>query len=59
MPDQPKTQHRSVRIPDDRWAAAALAAARAGMDRAKVVNELLAWYVREPGAKLPKRPDED
>lgn len=57
MPDQPKTQHRSIRIPDDRWTAAEKAAETIGMDRAKLVNALLANYLREPGAKPPKRPD--
>lgn len=57
MPDQPKTQHRSVRIPDDLWQEADAAAKAAGTDRATVINSCLRWYVREPGAKLPKRPD--
>jgi hypothetical protein len=56
VPDQPKTQHRSIRIPDDRWAAAEKAAEAIGMDRAKLVNALLAHHLREPGAKPPKRP---
>lgn len=55
MPDKPKTQHRSIRIPDDRWAATERAAQAIGMDRAKLVNALLAVYLREPGAKAPKR----
>lgn len=25
-------------------------------DRSEVLREFLRWYVREPGAKLPKRP---
>ena len=56
MPDQPKTQHRSIRIPDDRWDLADRTARSIGMDRAKLVNALLAWFNREHGAKLPQRP---
>jgi hypothetical protein len=46
-----------VRIPDRRWDAVDAAAKAAGVTRTAVVNALLAWYAREPGAKLPKRPD--
>lgn len=48
------TKHRPIRVPSSRWDAfGALVGARA---RAKVINEFIAWYVGEPGAKLPKRP---
>lgn len=57
MPDAPKTQHRSVRVTDDDWTDLADRAAAAGLDRAKVINALVAWYLRRPGAKLPTRPD--
>lgn len=57
MPDAPKTQHRSVRITDDDWTDLADRAAVAGLDRAKVINALIGWYLRHPGAKLPKRPE--
>lgn len=56
MPDQPKTQHRSVRIDDDDWADLETAAHDDGLDRAKVINSLIRWYLRRPGAKLPTRP---
>jgi hypothetical protein len=56
MPDAPKTQHRSIRIPDDDWTDLAERAGRVGLDRAKVVNQLVGWYLRRPGAKLPTRP---
>lgn len=42
---------------DDRWAAADLNAKALGIDRAKWINEALAWLNREPGAKRPRRPD--
>jgi hypothetical protein len=38
---------RSIRIPDDLWAAAGEKAAQNGTDRNKVVNELLAAWVAE------------
>jgi hypothetical protein len=59
MPDDPKTQHRSVRINDDDWADLELAAKAVNpkLDRAKVINALIRWYLRRPGAKLPKRPE--
>lgn len=47
---------RGIRIPATRWDAAEKAAAAAGTDRSKVVNAMLAWYLREPGATLPQRP---
>jgi hypothetical protein len=54
MPNKPRTQHRSVRISDDDWAD--LAARAPGGDRAAAIKDLLAWYLRRPGAKLPDRP---
>lgn len=56
MPNQPKTQGRSVRVGDDLWQRSGDAAAAAGTDRTKVINEFLRWFVREHGAKLPSRP---
>jgi metal-responsive CopG/Arc/MetJ family transcriptional regulator len=32
------------------------AADAAGVDRAALVRALIRWYLREPGAVLPKRP---
>ena len=41
-------------VPQGRWDAfGALVGIR---DRARIVNEFIAWFVGEPGAKLPKRP---
>lgn len=48
------TPHRMVRIPDVRWNQFGLLV---GMrERSRVINEFVAWYVGEPGAKLPRRP---
>lgn len=56
MPNKPKTQHRSIRIEDPEWDDGEPAAAKLGTDRSKVVNQLYAWWLRRPGAKLPTRP---
>lgn len=55
MPNAPRTQHRSVRISDDDWAD--LKTNAPGGDRAAVIKDLVSWYLRRPGAKLPARPD--
>ncbi|MFJ2780245.1 hypothetical protein [Kitasatospora sp. NPDC087315] len=57
MPNAPKTQHRSVRFDDDTWTDLLVAAKAQGADRAKLLNEFAAWYLRRPGAKLPARPE--
>lgn len=56
MPNRPKTQHRSVRVPTIRWKRSDKATQLMGTDRAKAANDFYAWYTREPGAKLPERP---
>jgi hypothetical protein len=57
VPNKPRTQHRSVRISDEDWADLDEAAASEGTDRAGVIKELIRWYLRRPGARLPPRPD--
>ena len=57
VPNQPGTQHRSVRISDEDWGDFESATASMGTDRAKAINQFLRWYLRRPGATLPKRPD--
>lgn len=54
MPNVPRTQHRSVRISDDDWQD--LADRAPSGDRAAIIKDLIAWYLRRPGAKLPARP---
>ena len=51
-----RTQHRSVRISDEDWQDLESAAEKCGLDRAKVINQLLRWYLRRPRVKLPERP---
>lgn len=48
------TPQRPIRVSDERWEA--FGAIVGGRSRAKVVNEFIAWYTREPGARLPARP---
>lgn len=56
VPNQPGTQHRSVRVNDEDWDDAETATASMGTDRAKIINAFLRWYLRRPGAELPERP---
>lgn len=56
MPDQPKTPHRTIRVPTPRWAHAAHTTAALGTDRTAWINDALAWLNREPGSKQPRRP---
>jgi hypothetical protein len=56
VPNQPGTQHRSVRVSDEDWSDAEAAARSMGTDRAKIINAFLRWYLRRPGAELPERP---
>lgn len=54
-PNQPKTPPRQIRIGDE-WYEFDEAAKRMGTERAALVREFIAWYLRRPGAKLPARP---
>ena len=56
MPNAPKTPARQIRIGDE-WYEFDAAAKSMGTERASVVREFIAWYLRKPGAKMPKRPD--
>jgi len=51
-----RTPTRSVKMPDERWDALDRDAKKTGSDRSKVINELAAWFTKEPGAELPDRP---
>lgn len=56
MPDQPKTQLRSMRIDDADWEDFGTAAEGQGTNRRDAVAEFIRWYVGRPGAELPQRP---
>ena len=45
MPNQPKTPHRTVRVPDDEWHAAQARAAELGETLTDVVRRALREYV--------------
>ena len=55
-----KTPLRTVRVDDDLWLPFGDAVEGQGEpDRSAVLRQFIAWYLREPGAKMPKRPDQD
>ncbi|MFI8300014.1 hypothetical protein ACIGCZ_29220 [Streptomyces nigra] len=55
MPNAPKTPARQIRIGED-WDDLDDAAKAMGTTRAAVIRELIRWYMRKPGGKLPERP---
>ncbi|NED75369.1 hypothetical protein G3I51_24200 [Streptomyces sp. SID9944] len=55
-PNVPKTPARQIRI-GETWYDFDAAAKAMGTERAAVIRQLIDWYIREPGAKLPNRPD--
>lgn len=55
-PNVPKTPARQIRI-GDTWYDFDAAAKAMGTERAAVIRQLIDWYIREPGAKLPDRPE--
>jgi hypothetical protein len=57
MPNAPKNKHRSVRFSDEDWDDLDTATKAQDSDRGTVIKELVAWYLRRPGAKLPARPE--
>lgn len=58
VPNQPREgyTHRSVSFEDAEWEVGQEVAPDS---RTKVLNQLWAWYLRRPGAKLPQRPAAD
>lgn len=57
-PNVPKTPPRQIRIGDE-WYDFDKAAKSQDTERATLIREFIAWYLREPGARLPKRPDRE
>lgn len=51
------TPTRPIRVDLELWGRAGEATAAASTDRSAIIREFLRWYLREPGAKLPRRPD--
>lgn len=50
------THQVTLRVPEDLWIVFGEAAVRAGTDRSAIMRELIRWYTRQAGAKLPDRP---
>lgn len=46
----------TLRLPEPLWEVFGEAAERAGTDRSALLRELIRWYTRQAGAKLPERP---
>lgn len=42
-------------MPTDRWNRLGDVAEERGIDRTKLINALVAWLLREPGARRPER----
>lgn len=55
-PNAPKTPPRQIRI-GDAWYDFDAAAKAMDTERAALIRDFIDWYLREPGAKLPKRPE--
>jgi hypothetical protein len=55
MPNVPKTPARQIRIGDD-WYDFDEGAKAEDTERAAVIRQFIRWYLRKPGATLPKRP---
>lgn len=51
------TARQTIRVDEALWEHFGAGAEQMGADRSAVLREFIRWYVREPGAKMPKRPD--
>jgi metal-responsive CopG/Arc/MetJ family transcriptional regulator len=50
---EPKT----IRLEPSLWTKLGPAALSNGHDRSSVIRQLVRWYLSEPGAQLPQRPE--
>jgi len=48
---------KTIRLEPSLWAKLGPAALSNGHDRSGVIRQLVRWYLSEPGAQLPQRPD--
>ena len=58
-PGRPATGHdraHSVRMSDPDWDDLETEAKAMGLDNSKVINRLVRYWLRRPGAKMPPRP---
>lgn len=56
MPNAPKTSTKPIRIADEDWQDLGVVAEALGTDRSKLVNAFIRFYLRRPGARMPRRP---
>lgn len=50
------TPKRGIRVPDDEWSEITAKAKTEGSDATSLTRAFYAWWLRVPGAALPKRP---
>jgi hypothetical protein len=50
------TARQTIRVDEALWERFGVDATTVGRDRSALVRDFVRWFVREPGAKLPKRP---
>ncbi len=55
MPNRPRTPHRTIRVPDDVWAAAMAVAARRGETLSDAIRRFLDAYARGQGSPPSQR----
>lgn len=51
------TSLQSFRVASDLWRQFAERTKLAGTNRSEVLRRFIAWYLREPDAELPERPE--
>lgn len=56
VPNVRGTPQRAIAVPQERWDAFRDIATALGTDRSKLLNTVMAWYCREEGTVLPRRP---
>lgn len=57
VPNKPRNAHRPVRFSDEDWTELGMLAAEAGTDRSAVIRQLVHWWMRKKGVRLPDRPE--
>ncbi len=51
------TARQTIRVEEALWNRFGVVATNQDTDRSALLREFIAWYLRVPGTKLPKRPD--
>ena len=52
-----KRPQHTVRMDDLTWSRFGAAAEAMGTDRAEVLRQFIRWYLRDPGGRIPVRPE--